>query len=329
MSARDRGLPSRRKMRHDRHFVDELARRAGEGIGRMIPISSITSNADQPRSSLGDLSDLVASISVHGVLEPLLVRRRERGGYELVSGERRFHAALQAGLEEVPCIELEVEDRQALEIALIENLQRRDLSAFEEAEGFQTLVEKYGYTHEQVARAVGRSRVTVTETLTLLKIPQDLRDACRHADIRAKGLLLQIARAGSREEMESLIRRMVEDRLDRKALRELRQAEESPESSESDGKSTDEVAGERSGSPRGGAGRPLRLRIEDPDTSLRVSLSIRGLEADPESGKPDPERLISVLERLLERLRAQGMEALEGAARGKTGGQAGKAGEDR
>ncbi len=319
MSARDRGLPSRRKMRHDRHFVDELARRAGEGIGRMIPVSSITSNVDQPRSSLGDLSDLVASISVHGVLEPLLVRRRERGGYELVSGERRFHAALQAGLEEVPCIELEVEDRHALEIALIENLQRRDLSPFEEAEGFQTLVDKYGYTHEQVAKAVGRSRVTVTETLTLLKIPQDLRDACRHADIQAKGLLLQIARAGSREEMERLIQRIVEDRLDRKALRELRRAEGAE--SEVPGEEAKELPEDADSAGSHPRPRPLTLRIEDPDSSIKLSLSVRGLETDGESGQPDPRKLISVLERLLARLREEGLEALRAPRRDQARGK--------
>ena len=170
------GLPPDRRMRHDRHFVDELAQRMGEGIGRMIRITAITANQDQPRTNLGDLADLKASIETHGVLEPLLVRRLPERGYELVSGERRFHAAMAVGLSEVPCIELTVNDQQALEIALIENLQRKDLNAFEEAEGFMTLVEKYDYTHEQVAEALGRSRVTVTETLRLLAIPAELRE---------------------------------------------------------------------------------------------------------------------------------------------------------
>ena len=158
-------------MRHDRHYVDELTQRMGEGIGRMVRVTTISSNQDQPRSNLGDLSDLVSGIEIHGVLEPLLVRKRQGGEYELVSGERRFHAAMQAGLTEVPCIELHVSDEHALEIALIENLQRQDLSAFEEAEGFQTLITKYSYTHEEVAKAVGRSRVTITESLRLLAIP--------------------------------------------------------------------------------------------------------------------------------------------------------------
>jgi ParB family chromosome partitioning protein len=152
-------------MRHDRHFVDELTQRMGEGIGRMIPISSISSNTDQPRTNLGDLDDLVASIAKHGILEPLLVRKSGRG-YELVSGERRFHAAVRVGLTEVPCVELSVSDGHALEIALIENLQRKDLSAFEEAEGYRTLIEKYDYTHAQVAgggRAVTRDGDRGTE----------------------------------------------------------------------------------------------------------------------------------------------------------------------
>ena len=116
-AAPKRGLPEKRRMRHDRHYVDELTQRMGEGIGRMVRLNLITSNQDQPRSSLGDLSDLVSSIENHGVLEPLLVRKREGGKYELVSGERRFHAAMKAGLDEVPCIELEVSDEHALEIA--------------------------------------------------------------------------------------------------------------------------------------------------------------------------------------------------------------------
>jgi len=107
------GLPPHRRMRHDRHFVDELAERMGEGIGRMIRITAITSNQDQPRSNLGQLDDLQSSIDVHGILEPLLVRRIDGGRVELVSGERRFHAAMALGLTEVPCIELDVNDQQA------------------------------------------------------------------------------------------------------------------------------------------------------------------------------------------------------------------------
>jgi ParB family chromosome partitioning protein len=279
-------------MRHDRHFVDELTQRMGEGIGRMVPVDSVTSNQDQPRASLGELDDLVNSIGKHGVLEPLLVRKKGSDGYELISGERRFHAALEAGLREVPCIELEVEDDLALEIALVENLQRKDLSPFEEADGFQTLVNKYEYTHEQVAEAVGRSRVTVTETLKLLVIPDEIRNQCRHADINAKGMLLEIAKAPSNETMADMVREIVEGRLDRAALRELRREMEE--------------AGQRAGEPSGeqtrppvSRSKPFVLRFRNPDRSFSIALSFK-TEREPETGE-----VIAALEQMIEDLRQQ------------------------
>jgi len=288
-------------MRHDRHFVDELTQRMGEGIGRMLPISSITSNHDQPRSALGDLSDLVESIRRHGILEPLLVRRRDGGAeggqsYELVSGERRFHAALEVGLEEVPCIELEVSDQHALEIALIENLQRKDLDPWEEADGFRTLIEKYGYTHAQVAEAVGRSRVTVTEALRLLTIPEEIRERCRHADITAKGMLLEIARAGDPESMAALVEAIAEGRLDREGLRELRRKEGGGPSG--GGGDPDAASGDRE-EGEGTRRRPFVVRFRHPDEPVTISISFKTEQ------EPDPGRLIAVLEQLLEDLRSQ------------------------
>ena len=288
------GLPPSRRMRHDRHFVDELAQRMGEGIGRMIRVTSISSNQDQPRTSLGDIDDLIASIAKHGILEPLLVRRAD-GGYELVSGERRFHAAMEVGLTEVPCIELEVSDEQALEIALVENLQRQDLTPFEEAEGFRTLTEKYHYTHEQVADAVGRSRVTITESLTLLNIPQAIRDLCRHADITAKGILLEIARLPSEETMAELVEQIVEERLDRSAIRQRRQemtGDDGPaESADADDSARSGEASERT--------RPFVVRFRSPERNFSVSLSFATAEA------PDTQTVISALEQLLADLRQQ------------------------
>ena len=298
MSAPKRGLPPKRRMRHDSHFVEELAQRAGEGIGRMIPAELITSNHDQPRAALGDLRDLVASIDRHGILEPLLVRRRTEGhGYELIAGERRFHAALEVGLQEVPCLLVEATDREALEIALIENLQRKDLSSFEEAEGFQTLIDKYHYTHEQVANAVGRSRVTVTETLHLLRIPEALRTRCRHADITAKGLLLEIAKAEDPEAMAALVEQLVSGKLDRDSLRELRKAisEGGSASAEADqdGASDSPVA-QQSDAPR-----PFVMRFKNPDRSFSVSLSFRTAR------EPEPREILAALEELLAQLRQQ------------------------
>jgi len=283
------GLPPNRRMRHDRHFVDELAQRMGEGIGRMVRITAITSNQDQPRSNLGDLEDLQSSIEAHGVLEPLLVRNLGQGKYELVSGERRFHAAMAVGLTEVPCIELTVNDQQALEIALIENLQRKDLTAFEEGDGYRTLIDKYSYTHEQVAEAVGRSRVTVTEALTMLRIPDAIRDLCRHADITAKGMLLEIARAGDEDAMEQLVRDIVEHRLDRAALRERRHGgrtaqEERAEDGNGDEASTDP--------------KPFRFQFRNPDRSFSVSLAFRT------TTQPEPREVIEALRTLIRDLEA-------------------------
>jgi len=280
------GLPPNRRMRHDRHFVDELAQRMGEGIGRMVRITAISANQDQPRSSLGNLDDLQSSIDTHGVLEPLLVRPLDGGRYELVSGERRFHAAMAVGLAEVPCIELRVTDQQALEIALIENLQRKDLTAFEEADGYRTLIAKYDYTHEQVALAVGRSRVTVTETLRLLQIPDSIRDLCRHADISAKGILLEIAKASNLETMARLIREIVEHRLDRAAIRQRR--------AQLDHVATQDDAEAASAQVR----RPFMMRFRNPDKTFSLSLSFR-TETEPE-----PRQVIEALREVIREIEA-------------------------
>jgi ParB family chromosome partitioning protein len=276
------GLPPRRRMRHDRHYVDELVSpRSPSDFGLMVPVSRISSNRDQPRTNLGALDDLVASIRRHGVLEPLIVRERtDGGGYELISGERRFHAALHAGLEEVPCIALDLDDRQALEVALIENLQRKDLNAFEEAEGFATLISRYDYTHDEVADAVGRSRVTVTEALKLLKIPPAVRDACRHADITAKSMLLEIARAPDESAMLDLVRQISEERIDRAELRRRRRAGE------------DETE-----QPK--AQRPFMVRFRaSEDRPVGVSLSFR-TETEPE-----PRDVIAALRRIIDEIEA-------------------------
>lgn len=290
-------------MRHDRHFVDELTGRMGEGFGLMVPITSIRSNHDQPRSSLGDLSDLVDSIRRHGILEPLLVRRTEgRSEYELVSGERRFHAALEVGLHEVPCIELEVTDQHALEIALIENLQRKDLDPFEEAEGFQTLIEKYGYNHAQVAEAVGRSRVTVTEALRVLRLPPPVRARCRHADIHAKGVLLELARIDDPDLLEEALQALEKGDIDRAALRLMRKV---PEDGAGATTSSEEDGGATKGSRDSGPGphRPFVFRFRHPEEPVTISISFRGTEEQPEPG-----RLIHILEELLDDLKRQAAE---------------------
>ena len=196
------------RMRHDSHFVDSLSERFGASVGRLIPVDEIEPNPEQPRTQVGDLSELSKSIEAKGVLEPLLVRPLDDGGYQIIAGERRYRAAVAAGLAEVPCIELDVPENEAVELALIENLHRKDLHPFEEAEGYASLQNKYAYTQQQIADAVGKSSVTITEALSLLQIPADIRKECRRADIEARSVLLQVARLGDAAKMRAAIERV-------------------------------------------------------------------------------------------------------------------------
>ena len=204
--SRRRGLPETSRMRHDAHFVEQLVRADELPVGRRIPIHLVDPNPDQPRSAMGDLEELTRSIAARGVLEPILVRPREDGRFTIISGERRYRAALEAGLAEIPCIEMEVSDSELLEVALVENLQRKDLTPFEEADGFRALKDRYGYTHEQIAEAVGKSRVSVTEALAIGRLPDAVKDECRRADISSKSFLLELGRLNSEPMMLAAVR---------------------------------------------------------------------------------------------------------------------------
>ncbi len=205
-----RGLPTSLKMRHDEHYVDALTNSAGTPIGRMIPIDEIDPNPDQPRQVMGDLSELMASIAEKGIIEPLIVRQRG-GRYQIVAGERRYQASVQVGLRELPVVIRDVDDNEIVEVALVENIQRKDLSAFEEAEALHTLAERCGYTHEDLARRMGKSRTNVTESLALAQMPTEVRNLCRLADISSKSLLLQIVRQQDPQKMIALIERLTRD----------------------------------------------------------------------------------------------------------------------
>ena len=134
---------------------------------------------------MGDLSELIASIAEKGVIEPLIVRQRG-SRLQIIAGERRYHAAVQAGLRELPVIERIASDAEVLELALIENLQRKDLTAFEEAEALQQLAQRCHYTHEDMARKLGKSRTSITEALALNNMPDEVRNLCRLADITSR-----------------------------------------------------------------------------------------------------------------------------------------------
>jgi len=197
-------------MRHDSHYVDALTASAGAPVGRLVRIDAVDPNPDQPRQVMGDLSELVASISEKGIIEPLIVRQRgER--YQIVAGERRYQAAVRAGLRELPVVIREVDDTEIIEVALVENIQRKDLGPFEEAEALASLADRCGYTHEDLAKRLGKSRTSITESLALAGMPDEVRNLCRLADISSKSLLLQIVRQGSPEKMVALIERLTRE----------------------------------------------------------------------------------------------------------------------
>lgn len=153
----------------------------------MLSINEIQRNEDQPRKTFdeGALQELSDSIAQHGVLQPLLVRPLPQGGYQLVAGERRWRASRMAGLKEVPVVIRELSDVETMEIAIIENLQREDLNPIEEAEGLQALIDRCGFTQEEVAVSVGKSRPAIANALRLLKLPQEVRDMTRDGQISA------------------------------------------------------------------------------------------------------------------------------------------------
>lgn len=152
-----------------------------------LPLREIEPNRSQPRKQFdeGALAELADSISQHGILQPLLVRPLVSGGYQIVAGERRWRAARMAGLTEVPAVVREMTDQQVMQLALIENLQREDLTALEEAQGYQTLMESYGLTQEEIAKIVGKSRPAVANALRLLNLPQAVRELVAQGKLSA------------------------------------------------------------------------------------------------------------------------------------------------
>ena len=248
-----RGLPTGLSMRHDAHYVEELTQQSSTTyVGRLIPIDKLDPNPDQPRTEIGDLTELTASISEKGVLEPLLVKPN-LGRWMIIAGERRWRAATAAGLTELPCIEMDVDESAVAEIALIENMQRKDLTPWEEADGLRALCERFGYTHEDVARKVGKSRSTVTEALSIASIPKEIREVCRSSDITSKSLLLQIVRQPDDESMRTMAEQIASEGLTRDGARKARRAFVDPT----------------------GASEPYVYRYEAPGREFRVEVKFK------------------------------------------------------
>lgn len=270
---RPRGLPKTSGMRHDAHFVEALTSDRGAPIGRMIAVDRLEPNPEQPRRDFGDLQDLVSSVKEKGVLAPILVRQIGPERYQIIAGERRYRASLEAGLQQVPIIEMEVDERGVLEISLIENLQRRDLSPFEEADAVALLADRYGYTHESLARKLGRSRSTVTELLALARIPEEIRLECRRADIVAKSTLLEVAKCGDADTMRRLLDHLAREGAGRELAREAQRS-------------------------RPAKGKPFVFRYQPEDRRFRIQLRF----AEEEVGR---EEMIAAVRELLRTLEGE------------------------
>ena len=180
-------------------LIGDAGLSAPEAGSVSLPISQVEPGLNQPRKRFDEsaLDDLADSIREHGILQPITVRRLSTGYYQIIAGERRWRAAKLAGLREVPVVIIEADDRRVMELGLIENLQREDLNPMEEAEGYDTLVSKYGMTQEEVARRMGKSRPAVTNALRLMTLPDPVRGMVAEGQLSAGHARAVLAVEGS------------------------------------------------------------------------------------------------------------------------------------
>lgn len=183
-------------------------------VPRELPLRSIRPNPGQPRKTFDSehLDELKQSIEAHGVIQPILVRPAANGTYEIVSGERRWRAARLAGLESIPVVIRKVDDKQSLELAIVENVQRRDLDPIEKAKGFQMLMQHFGLTHEQIAERVGLQRPTVANFVRLLELPREVQEGVT-AGLITTGHARALLGASGPDHVKQLFERVVRDEL--------------------------------------------------------------------------------------------------------------------
>ena len=271
----------------------------GEG-SVSLPISQVEPGLNQPRKRFEPeaLADLAESIRIHGIIQPLTVRRLASGYYQIIAGERRWRAAKQAGLDEVPAVIIEADDRKVMELGLIENLQREDLNPAEEARGFQTLMEEYGLTQEHVADRMGKSRPAIANTLRLLALPEDLLTLVEEGTLSA-GHARAILGAPTAELQREAAKQVVSRGLSVRQTEQLvKLLQKQPEETRKGG-STDEIAlylGELEKSLSGQLGR--KVTISHHGKKGRVQLEYYNNE--------DLEALLS----LLNTLHGEGVEHL-------------------
>lgn len=266
------GLPDFVKSKYDNHFVDEISDRTLTPVIRNIPIDKIVTNVNQPRKDFGNLNELIESIKERGVLEPILIRPKN-GRFEIVAGERRYRAAKLAGFREVPCIEYDVADNEALELSIIENIQRKDLDIYEQAFSLKSLSEIYGYTHQEIARKIGKSRVTVSELIRITDLPQEILKQCSELNINSKTFLLELVKLESVEQMAEVLKNYSEKPFSRDKIKEQRKSGEEKQ-------------------PVDNPFKRLKFNIASEDKAVKIKFDIR-------SHNGDRNKILDILEKLI------------------------------
>ena len=264
------GLPRNVKSKYSNHLVEELSSRTKTSIIRNIPIEKIVPNVLQPRKNFGDLNELGDSIKEKGILEPILIRPKN-GKFEIIAGERRFRASQLVGLTEIPCIQYDVPDNEALEISIIENIQRKDLDIFEHAFSLKSLCEIYGYTHQDIAQKIGKSRVTVTELLRITDLPPGVVTRCAELNITSKTFLLELVKLEENEEMMEVLENYSEKPFSREKIKEKR-------------KETKYGSKKSSGN--------VKFNFISEDKSIKINFNLKSREVEKE-------KIIVVLEKLI------------------------------
>lgn len=281
------GLPDFVKFKHDNHFVEELSLRSKTAIIRNIPVDKIIPNLMQPRKEFGKLEELAESIKEKGVLEPILVRPKN-DQFELIAGERRLKASKLAGLKEIPCLEYDVPDNEALELSIIENIQRKDLNIFEYAYSLKTLGEIYGYTHQEIAKKIGKSRVTVTELLRITDLPTAITSRCIQMKINSKTFILELVKIDDVEHMKKELDNYSDMPFSREKLKAVRKNTE--ELKDNLGKKQREVG-------------PIKFSFTSEDKTIKVRFNI----ATRDIGK---EKVIEILENMISDLKNDKIEGV-------------------
>ncbi len=273
------GLPDFVKSRHDNHFVEEISSRTRTSIIRKIHVEKIVPNLMQPRKDFGNIDELARSIGEKGILEPILVRAKD-GKFEIIAGERRFRAAKIAGLREIPCIEFEIPDNEALELSIIENIQRKDLNVYEKAYSLKSLSDIYGYTHEEIAKKLGKSRVTISELLRITDLPPDITQKCQLLKIESKTFLIELAKVEDKSEMFEILEKYKNKPFSRDEIKERRKSAKLPTQNIKPGE--------------------FKFKFTSPDKRVKLNFNIK---AD-DSSDDKKDILIAVLSGLIEEIKS-------------------------